>query len=406
MARSSDSSFQALAAPRTLLADARREAALELLKALAPYVQALAIYLSSRLVVVLAVVFGKGYVPLGSSAVAGPHWYHALLRWDSEWYRTIATDGYVYNGDLTQVHTVVFYPLYPLLSRALAGITGLPVVDAMLLAANGAALVAVILLFKLVREEFGDAIAFLTVTFLSFFPASYFLSAGYTESLTLMWIACFFLALKRRKFLAAALIAGLATATRSSGIVLLPVLLWELWSHRTPKQFARDALPLAIIATAGLWIYMLYLGHAFGNPLAFSDGQMAYHEGTTLTARLRAALELAPFARLNLTEASPRGLDSWFVLICLALIVRAWLRLSVSMALLATCVFMLPYLTLCGGPAGFTSMGRFNLVSFPLFIAMAELANRVPWLTPGVVGISGGLLFICSALFAQWQWTG
>jgi hypothetical protein len=67
---------------------------------------------------------------------------------------------------------------------------------------------------------------------------------------------------------------------------------------------------------------------------------------------------------------------------------------------------MLPYLTLCGGPAGFTSMARFNLISFPLFIVIAEFGSRMPWLMPGLIGISGGLLFIFSALFAQWQWVG
>jgi hypothetical protein len=31
-------------------------------------------------------------------------------------------------------------------------------------------------------------------------------------------------------------------------------------------------------------------------------------------------------------------------------------------------VLMLPYLTLSGGPAGLTSIARFNVVSFPLFV--------------------------------------
>lgn len=386
--------------------DTRRNTACARLNLLLPYLKATAIFLTSRLVVCSAIPFGKAYIPRGSGIVAGPQWFHALLRWDSEWYRKIATEGYSPDGDPTQVGGLVFYPLYPLLSRVAAEITGLSVADAMLLVANLAALAGIVLLFKLVREEFGETIALLTVTFLSFFPASYFMSAGYTEPLTLMWIASFFLLLRRRRFFAAAAIAGLATATRSSGIVLLPILLWELWSQRTPRQFVRDVVPCTVLATCGLWIYMLYLGYVFGNPLAFSDGQSAYHEGTTLTTRLLAAATFEPFARLHLTEASPRGLDGWFVLLFLGLIVRAWFRLSVSMTLFAAGVFMLPYLTLSGGPSGFTSMGRFNLVSFPLFIVAAEAASRVPWLIPSLIGLSGGLLFICSALFAQWQWTG
>jgi hypothetical protein len=76
------------------------------------------------------------------------------------------------------------------------------------------------------------------------------------------------------------------------------------------------------------------------------------------------------------------------------------------MTLFAAMVLALPYVTLCGGPAGFTSMARFNLVSFPLFMVMALLTDRRPWIVPGIVGIFGGLLLMYAALFAQWQWIG
>jgi hypothetical protein len=43
------------------------------------------------------------------------------------------------------------------------------------------------------------------------------------------------------------------------------------------------------------------------------------------------------------------------------------------LALFAIDVLLLPYLTLSGGPSGFVSMSRFNLVSFPLFVTMAHI---------------------------------
>jgi Mannosyltransferase (PIG-V) len=382
-------------------------ARMQRLDAIRPYLQALTIFVGSRLMVGLAVTFGKIYIPPGNDTWnAGPRWYHRLLRWDSEWYQLIAAQGYAFNGDLGERQTVAFYPLYPLLARAVAAVTGLPVVDALLLVANIAGLAAIILLFRLVRSELGDSVALLTVALISFFPASVFLSAGYTEPLTLLWIVGFFLALRRQRFFAAAVLAGLAVATRSSGIVLWPVLLWELWRHRGIGQFARDVVPLSVLATSGLWLYMLYLGLAFGHPLAFSDAQMAFHEGTTMLTRLIAALTLQPFLKLNLADPSPAGLDQWFFLIALALLVRAWFRLGGAMTLFSAGVLLLPYLTLSGGPAGFTSMARFNLVSIPLFIAAAELGIRAPWLMLTVIGAMGGLLFMNAAVFSQWQWTG
>ena len=93
---------------------------------------------------------------------------------------------------------IVFYPLFPMLARALATIGGLAPADAMLLVSNVAGLLAIVMLFKLVREEFGDQLALATIALLSFFPASVLLSAGYTEPLALLLIVSFFLALKSK----------------------------------------------------------------------------------------------------------------------------------------------------------------------------------------------------------------
>jgi hypothetical protein len=301
----------------------------------------------------------------------------------------------------------VFYPLYSALCSLVSEVLRIDVVDAMLLVANLAAVTAVLLLFKLVRERFGDRNALATVAMISFFPSSVFLSAGYTESLTLLLMVSFFLALARERFFAAALLAGLAVATRSSGIALFPVLLWELWRCRSPRRFLIEAVPLSIIAIAGLWLYIAYLGFVFGHPMAFADGQAAFHENTTLPARLLSALMLEPFGKMDLTDMRPAGFDQWFTLIFIALIVYSWFAgIGRGMTLFAVIVLALPYLTLSGGPAGFTSMARFNIVSFPLFVAMALLTDRRRWMVPGIVGVFGGLLLMYAALFAQWQWIG
>ena len=147
----------------------------------------------------------------------------------------------------------------------------------MLLVSNVAGLLAIVMLFKLVREEFGDQLALATTALLSFFPASVLLSAGYTEPLALLLIVSFFLALKRKYYLSAALLAGLAISTRSTGIVLLPVLLWEIWRNRDKKPFLPALLPCVLLATSGIWLFMIYLWSAFGTPFAFADGQMAFH---------------------------------------------------------------------------------------------------------------------------------
>jgi 4-amino-4-deoxy-L-arabinose transferase-like glycosyltransferase len=372
-----------------------------------PYCWVIFIFACSRVVVALGLVFSQKYLPAGADVwSAGPGWYHQLLQWDSEWYFKIVTEGYRYNGDPTIQQNIVFYPLYPMLARGLVTIFGLTPANALLLVSNVAGMLAVVVLFKLVREEFGDQVALATTALLSFFPASVLLSAGYTEPLALLLIVSFFLALKRKYHVSAALLAGLATSARSTGIVLLPVLLWQMWLDRDQKRFLYALLPCVILATSGIWLFMIYLWSLFGTPFALSDGQAAFHQGTTLMTRLVAALKLEPFTRMFLNDWNPWGQASWFTLLFIVLIAAGWSRLPSTWTLFAIGVLMLPYLTLSGGPAGFVSMSRFNLVSFPLFVTLAQLGLRAKWLLAGMIGLFSASLFMNTALFARRIWIG
>src|ERR1700681_3928475 len=138
-----------------------------------PYCWAILIFSCSRVVVALGLVFSQKYLAIGRTDVwsAGPIWYQQLLQWDSEWYFKIVTEGYRYNGDPTIQQNIVFYPLYPMLARGLAAISGISAPNALLLVANISGFCAILLLFKLVREEFRDDLGLASVALLSFFPA-------------------------------------------------------------------------------------------------------------------------------------------------------------------------------------------------------------------------------------------
>jgi hypothetical protein len=375
-----------------------------------PYVAAVAIYLCSRLVVLLAVDVAGIFLPLWKDDLwqAGPHWYDHLLRWDSEWYAGIAAQGYHYDGDANVLQPVVFYPLYPLLARFVAWVVGLSPAVALLVVANVAAVLAVLLLCRLARRSCGDEVAVLAVAFLSFYPGSLFLSAGYSEPLALLLILSCFTLLADRRYILASACAGLAVATRVAGLVLIPVLLWELWRQfRTDRrQLVLHAVACGVIASSGLWLYMIYLGATFGHPLAFADAQAGFNGDTSLATRFISAVTLQPFLRLRFTDLTPAGLDQWFFVALVALSVLAWRRLSASLGLFSLGVMMLPYLTLSGGPAGFTSMTRFGVLAFPAFITLAELSRRVPWLCIAVIGLLAAMLGLHAALFAQWYWVG
>lgn len=107
------------------------------------------------------------------------------MRWDAGWYAGIMREGYHYRDDASVHSSTVFYPLYPLVSSVLKSILGVDAYLALLLVANAAAVFAVLLMTQFVVEELGTEAALLSVVLFSFFPASLFLSAGYTEPLCL-----------------------------------------------------------------------------------------------------------------------------------------------------------------------------------------------------------------------------
>lgn len=377
------------------------------------YLEALALYLISRAVVLLAIYFASQLIPMnpsGDNWNLGPAWYGSLLRYDSGWYLLIAERGYSYDSASTGQQPVVFFPLYPLLARGVGFVFGNNPVLGMLAVSNVAVVVAVLLLCRLVRERFGDAVALLSVACVSFFPTSLFFSAGYTESLTLLFVLLCFLCLRQQRFYFAAVCAGLALATRTTGILLLLPLTYALWQalRKEPRRLVVHGAACTIIASSGLWGFMLYLAYAFGDPLAFATAQKSWTVGQGAGGNLFAALTLQPFTALqNVWSVGPNSvaLEPWLFLTFLVLLVVFWRRLPREYGLFALGVLLLPYLTFSGS-VGFRSAGRYVLLAFPVFVLLADLLAKRAWLAFGVLGVSAAMLFMYTACFAHWYWAG
>ena len=383
------------------------------LRAQHSYFVALLILLGSRLIVGLAVLFSSKFVqrvPGDIFTDVTPRWYRYLLRWDAGWYLKIAREGYSYNGnDLTQ-QPVVFYPLYPALSKIVASVFGISEAAALLTVSNISILFTALLFFKLVKDEYGDEIGLYATTALCFFPTSLFFSAGYTESLTLLLIVTFFLLLKKGHFLPASIAAGCVMATRSTGIILCAPLLLELWRNR--GRDLRRAIPLAltcvVLATSGLWLYMTYLWAAFGRPLAFTTDMRAWGEGTAIGSELFRAVTLQPFRHLiDIWQfgPDPNTLSPWIFLLSLSLIICFRKRLTTPLLVYALGVLLLPYFTLSSS-VGFVSFTRYVLLAFPLFIIAGRIFQERVWLGFSVIGLSAAMLFMYTAFYAQWYWAG
>jgi len=187
--------------------------------------------------------------------------------WDGGWYLSIAERGYWF--DPHGASNVAFFPLFPLLVRGVAALTG-NFVAAGLLVANLAALGAVLVLWRWVRAEGGSAAAERSALWLMIYPFSLFLHSIYAESLFFLLATLALQASARDRRLAAGLWGALAAATRPMGVLLAPALAWGLWrDYRAGRHPGLRDLIAVLLPVAGIGAYMAYLWVAFGDPLAF-----------------------------------------------------------------------------------------------------------------------------------------
>ena len=363
-----------------------------------------------------------------------------VIRWDGDWYLAIAGHGYALSGRGLAPRTN-FFPLYPLLVGGLGRI-GVPLVVGAVLISIGCLVLALYALARLVELELGaghrwahpDTVR-LTLLALAISPVAFFLSSAYAESLYLALSVGAFLLARRGRWVGAGALAGLASATRGAGILLVvPLLVLYLHGPREdrepdrpaagwrPRYRLRPDLAGLALAPTGLLAYMAYLGLGGADPLAFVRTQETiWHHTltfpwTTVTHGARAAwTELrnlitgAGHATLFGTYYGASVDTGWENLLPFAALLLAipaaigvWRALPLAYGLYVVLAVMLNLVS----PVSFQplqGLPRYLTVLFPLFIWLgAGLAARPRLRAPALV-LSGALLALLGAEFATWH---
>ena len=339
-----------------------------------------------------------------------------LARWDSVWYLRIADSGY---GD--SASRAAFFPLYPLLVRAVATPFGASE-GALLLAAYvlslAAFLAALFLLHRLTELELGRRLARPTLLLLAVFPAAVYFGAPYSESLFLLLAvgACY--AARSGHWAWAGTCAALASATRSAGLLLLIPLVMFWWGSRPRRQ--RDGAWL-LLAPLGIAAYAAWLGLVEGEALRFLDVQEAWSRELTvplagawdgLVAAVDGVRQLASGSRTPVYFEAAAG-DPFriaainvmlFVTMVFAVVACAgvWRRLPRAYGAWVAASLLLP-LTFPVTPQPLMSLPRFVAVLFPLFMWLAIVCDERRRTELVVVASAVGLgLF--TAQYASWHW--
>ncbi len=207
---------------------------------------------------------------------------------DASWYGRILNEGYFTNGIDNIEHDVVFFPLYPLTCYALKTLLHVSGLTAMRAVSAASTLIMLLGFYDILRHNQSPRVAACAVFLLALNPFSCFFYNGYSDPLFLCLAVLFFCFLLRGGFFAAAVVAGFASACRPYGALLGLVLAFELarlhYGEFGLRFVARSRYLFYIailvpLSCAGLAAYTLYLGAAFGDPLAFAHGLRAWSAG-------------------------------------------------------------------------------------------------------------------------------
>jgi hypothetical protein len=339
-----------------------------------------------------------------------------LARWDSVWYLRIADSGY---GDSTA--RAAFFPLYPLLVRAVStplGGSNAALLVAAFLVSLAAFVGALILLHRLVELELGRRLARGTLLLLALFPAAVYFGAPYSESLFLLLAVGVFYAARTGHWAWAGACAGLASATRSAGLLLLIPLALIWWSSRPRRR--RDAAWL-VLAPLGIAAYAAWLGLVEGDALRFLDVQEAWSRELAvplagawdgLVAAVDGVRQLASGSRTPVyfeqAAGDPFRIAAINVMLFATLVFAVWAcigvlrRLPRAYGAWVGASLVLP-LTFPVTPQPLMSLPRFVSVLFPVFMWLAVVCDERRT-TDVVVAASAVGLGLFTAQYASWHW--
>ena len=292
-----------------------------------------------------------------------------LMSWDGLWYQRIIEHGYPRHVRPDVTYEVAdaraaFFPAYPGLVRIVDRVLPGGSTFAALSVNVVLGALAVFLTGLLARELFGERVAKRTMILMCLFPGAFVLSFAYTEALLICAAAACLLALHRRQWLAAGVLAALGTATRPNGVALIAACGVAAWLAIRERREWR-ALTAVLLAPVGFVGFQLWLWHHTGERTVWFRVQSeAWGEGASFgyTALRRSVLAVihplsSPTNTITAASVAAMVVLLWFL----------W-RHRLSWPVVAYVAVVLALMLL---PATVTARPRFLYTAFPLLISAA-----------------------------------
>ena len=308
--------------------------------------------------------------------------HSGLLAWDASWYRDIARAGY----DGVASEGLRFFPVFPLLGRAVAWLPGVSAAGGVVIVANLFALALGFALYQLVMQERDDTeLARRAVWLVYLVPPAFVLVMGYAEATFMTFAVIVLLGLRSQRWWLAAIFGFLAGLTRPVGVLLAVPAVVEGWQRRDVKAAVPAAAP-----ALGLVAYLVWAArrtHDFWYPLrAQQDPTRRGHWVDPVRAVAHNVHEL--FAGDHVS-AGVHALSAIVFVALLVVIARRW-PLSFTLYAAAALVVALSSRNL-------DSLERYGLATLPFVLAGADVIAE-PGRERVVLCLTGAALVAASML--------
>ncbi len=292
-----------------------------------------------------------------------------LLAWDGAFYADIAQHGYAALPE----PALRFFPLTPLLGRALGWLGSGPRVGVVIVA-NLAALVAGTLHVLLVRREgFTAGAATRSAWLVALAPSAFVLVLGYAEAMFLALAIGIFLAARGRHWLVVVLLGVLAGLSRPGGfVVAVPIAIEAVRTWRSARVAERlRSIAATVSPFAGAALFLAWVDREFGDALLpFRVQTRANLKGsfTDPVSSIADAVDGLFHGHVG------TGLHVPWMIVAVVLVVFAFRRLPASYGAFAA-VSVASAVT----SSNLDSFERYALGAFPIVIVVALLLTDRRW---------------------------
>lgn len=350
-------------------------------------------------IIVLLAVFNLSSNFVKNSRTIALDPFYSWNIWDSPHYLSIAKNGYQTVGE--ERFFIAFFPLYPSLIDLVSTITQLEFLHSGFLISTLMAIATSIMLYKLTLLDKDKKTALFSVIFLLTFPTAFFMFIPYTESTFLFLAVSAFFFTRRGPISIGIALATLATATRITGLALIPAILFELFINKKAYNLSSTkSIVFGLIPILGFVVYLLINYLVYGDFLQFSKVQQENWHTTFNFPFGGFPLALDAFKFRQGIEVYTLGVAQITAVVLGIVLLPLIFKLRLSYGIYATFALLIPYFQ-----SFWLSMPRYLLVIFPIFIILVSLIKpaylRVLWsiislslmIVAGLIAINYGPVF-------------